>query len=258
MENDTDEIEIFMGQKYLIRLDDACPTMDSIRWAQMETLLDSYDIKPMVGVVPDNTDDNLNKQEAVPDFWEKVHVWKDKGWAIAMHGYNHCYISNEGMSGLNPMWERSEFAGVSFAKQKEKIHKGVEIFREYGINPHFFFAPSHTFDENTLIALREESDIRIISDTIGRYPYIYDDFYFIPQITGHCVKMPFNGIYTFCFHPNTMSDFDFQRLEAFLKKHHTKFISFDNLHLDEYGRKKTIDRLMSWLFFKYRRLKGVY
>ena len=46
-----------------------------------------------------------------------------------------------------------------------------------------------------------------------------NDFWFIPQIIGHCVKMPMTGIYTFCFHPNTMNEQSFINLEKFLKEH---------------------------------------
>jgi len=55
--------------------------------------------------------------------------------------------------------------------QKQKIRDGYAILKEYGLTPKYFFAPSHTFDENTLVALKECSDIRIISDTIATKPY---------------------------------------------------------------------------------------
>ena len=155
------------------------------------------------------------------------------------------------------MWKRSEFAGVPLDKQKEKIHKGVEKCKEHGIKPKYFFAPSHTFDKNTLVALREESDIRIISDTIGRFPYKFKEFYFIPQITGHCVKMPLNGIYTFCFHPNVMDDIAFSKLECFLNMYGKQFIGFDEIELNNFGKKKAFDKLLSSFYFFQRRIRGL-
>jgi len=68
---------------------------------------------------------------------------------------------------LNPLWTRSEFAGLKLEEQKEKIKKGLSIMKENGVEPGYFFAPSHTYDSNTLNALESESNIRIISDTIG-------------------------------------------------------------------------------------------
>ena len=160
------------------------------------------------------------------------------------------------MKGLNPFWKRSEFAGIPLERQKEKIRKGITVLHQHGFEPKYFFAPSHTFDLNTLEALRVETDIRIVSDTIGRYPYKYGDFVFIPQISGHCAKMSLSGIYTFCFHPNTMKESSYVALEEFLAKKHNQFICFDNIDLDQYGKKRTIDNLLSWSFFTYRKIKG--
>ena len=244
-----------MNQKYLIRLDDACPTMDKDKWDRMEQLLDKYGIKPLIGVVPDNHDENLQCGDFDDKFWQKVYIWKKKDYSIALHGYDHCYISPK--AGLNPMWKRSEFAGVLLELQKDKIKKGLAILHSYGIYPSVFFAPSHTFDDNTLLALQEESRIRIISDTVSRFPYFYKGFFFIPQFIGHCVKMPLNGIYTFCFHPNTMNDESFNSLESFLTIHKGRFIKIEDIEPEKYGKKRFFDNVLSWLYFYYRHLKGL-
>ena len=110
--------------KYLIRLDDACPTMDAAKWQRMEDMLDRYGVRPMVGVIPANCDPKQKIDLEDANFWSKVKSWGvNKGWTIALHGYDHCYISEEGLKGLNPLWARSEFAGVSLEKQKEKNGK---------------------------------------------------------------------------------------------------------------------------------------
>ena len=49
-----------MTTKYLIRLDDACPTMDSVKWEKMLNILDRYEVKPMVGIIPHNEDPKLH------------------------------------------------------------------------------------------------------------------------------------------------------------------------------------------------------
>ena len=45
--------------------------------------------------------------------------WEQKGCQIAMHGYNHVYTTNN--KGIVPLNDRSEFAGISYDKQAEKI-----------------------------------------------------------------------------------------------------------------------------------------
>ena len=242
--------------KYLIRLDDACPTMDATKWQRMEDMLDRYGVRPMVGVIPANNDSKQKIDSEDVAFWKKVKTWGNKGWAIALHGYDHCYISNDGMKGLNPLWERSEFAGVPYEKQKEKIREGVKIFRAHGIDPQYFFAPSHTYDRNTLRALKEESNIRIISDTIATEPYKVGDFVIIPQLGGHCTEMKIPGIWTFCLHPSAMSEENFLATEDFLKAHKGEFISFSDLDLSKLCGKTVFDKFLSWAYFTRRKLKG--
>lgn len=246
-----------MRNLYLIRLDDACPTMDFSKWQRVLSILDKYNIHPMVGVIPHNNDPKQIIDPENKDFWKIVCSWEHKGYAIALHGYNHCYTSNEGLCGLNPMWRRSEFAGLPFEEQRDKIQKGIAIMRENGVNPKYFFAPSHTFDNNTLIALCKESDIRIISDTIATQPYRLGDFVFIPQFSGQCREVKMNGVFTFCLHPSTMTDDAFDRMEHFLKVNKSKFISFDDINIENVGGKSLFDRLLSIGYFTMRRLKGI-
>ena len=240
---------------YLFRLDDACPTLEKEKWSKVEEVFDKHDVKPMVGIVPNCKDDNLMKDDDDPHFWEKALDWQKKGWAIALHGYDHCYISDKGYDGLNPLWRRSEFAGVTLDVQKKKIRDGVAVLKEKGLDVKYFFAPSHTFDENTLTALREESDIRIISDMYTLMPYRESDFVYIPCQIGHPQKMSLPGMFTICLHPNMMKESDFTRLEAFIKKKKKKVIAFDEIDISRVGKKRIIDRLVSWAYYKMRARK---
>lgn len=108
-----------MKVQYLIRLDDACPTMDAAKWQRMEDILDAASIRPMVGVIPANADQDQRIDEEDAHFWNKVRKWESKQWAIALHGYDHVYRSDRGLEGLNPLWKRSEFAGVSLENRKK-------------------------------------------------------------------------------------------------------------------------------------------
>ncbi len=212
-----------MVGRYIIRLDDACEKMDIEKWTRMEKLLDKYGIHPLVGIIPHCEDTNMDKYSTDPEFWKKVKKWSCKGWTIALHGYNHVYTTTSG--GLNPVNERSEFAGESLEKQREKIKRGISVFLKYGIDVKVFFAPSHTFDINTLRALKLETNIRIISDTIAWDTYYKDGFYFVPQQSGRARKLPFK-IVTFCYHPNTMDEVSFKTLEKFLENQNEYFQDF--------------------------------
>lgn len=236
--------------RFIIRLDDACPRRNIENWDRMESLLDSYDVKPLVGVIPDCQDKAMDIYPEDSAFWSRVSCWTEKGWCIALHGYDHVYLTESG--GINPMQARSEFAGVPLEAQKEKIRKAVEIFRQHGIDAKVFFAPSHTFDMNTLEALKSCSDIRIISDTFAGDAYLRHGFTFVPQQVGLARELPFKTV-CFCYHPNTMSEDEFKGLEAFLQLHSHEFIPFPCSQSTR--RLSLADRLLSCAYFSWRKLR---
>ena len=233
---------------YLLRLDDASQYMNKTNWQKMEQLLDQYSIKPIVGVIPINRDKELLKYGVVEEFWELAKNWQTKGWTIALHGCTHVYETEDG--GINPVNMRSEFAGLSLDRQKEKIQIGYSVLTEHDIHPEIFYAPSHTFDLNTLTALKEETDIRIISDTVANDVYYENGFFFIPQQSGSVRKLPFKTV-TFCYHPNTMKGIDFDVLENFLKQYRDRF-GVVRIRALKKKRKSIYDKSLSKLYFLRR------
>lgn len=236
---------------YLIRLDDASDHMNTELWNRIERMLDGSGVKPLVGVIPLNRDPMLLEFPEDPGFWERARSWQEKGWRIALHGYEHLYTSN--CAGINPVHNRSEFAGHPLELQREKIREGVAILKEKGLNPTAFFAPSHTFDENTLEALRLESGIRTISDTVANDTYCRNGFTFIPQQAGRVRDLPFK-VTTICLHPNFTTDSEFDEIEAFLKAHPGQFL--DPNAIEPTTRKRSLlDRGYELAYFLKRKLR---
>lgn len=232
---------------YYIRLDDACEHRHLKNWDRIEDILDAHNIKPLVGIIPNCEDNTLLEYECDSNFWARVASWINKGWTPALHGYTHVYLTEEG--GLNPVQKRSEFAGLPIEIQKEKILKAVEILNAHGVDPKVFFAPSHTFDENTIAALKECSNIRIISDTVAAKPYKKYGMTFIPQQSGQVRKLPLPTV-TFCYHPNTMQDKDFDKLDVFIRENRALFRDFEAI---ETSRKPTLlDAILKKLYFARR------
>lgn len=239
---------------YLLRLDDASEYMDIHKWNQMENLLDKYNIKPIVGVIPHNEDEAFVKiYERDLKFWDKVSQWQKKDWEIALHGFNHVYTSSSG--GVNPVNYRSEFAGISLEAQRNKIAKGIKVFQEKAVKVKIFFPPSHTFDLNTLEALKRESPIRIINDTVSNDLYKQGDFYFIPQQCGRVKWLPFR-VTTFCYHPNDINELEIEKLEKFIKKNRHKFLSVNDLPM--INRELSLyDKALRKLYFAFRKVRNL-
>lgn len=235
---------------YYIRLDDASEFWEKENWLRCAAIFKKFNIRPLIGIIPNNKDEQLLKYDKDSTFWNTIHQWQELGWEFALHGYDHVYITQKG--GLNPVNKRSEFAGVELETQKQKIADGIKILEGHGIHPKVFFAPSHTFDKNTLQALYQASNIRIISDTIANSSYNKKGFTFVPQQSGKCRELPFKET-TFCYHPNIMSENDFVELEEFIAKHCDEFRPFPVcISTRKFNLK---DWILKRLYFIKRKLK---
>src|SRR5215469_15652864 len=105
--------------QYLIRFDDICPTMNWSVWNEVEQILVSAGVKPILAVVPDNQDPQLSVCEPKALFWDEVRRWQKRGWTIGLHGYQHLpVVQNGGILNLN-QW--SEFSGLGFHEQLAKL-----------------------------------------------------------------------------------------------------------------------------------------
>jgi predicted deacetylase len=191
---------------FLLRFDDICPTMRWDIWSEIESALIHYDIKPILAVVPDNQDPVLQPAPAVPDFWQRVRRWQDLGWTIAMHGYQHLYVANDG--GLVTLRKKSEFASLPAVVQEEKLRRGMEIFAREGINSRVWIAPGNAFDEVTA-SLLPKVGIDAISAGWSWRPFVGPhEITWLPCQLSILRPVP-AGVWTVCYHSNSWSRLDF-------------------------------------------------
>lgn len=243
-----------MSQKTecMIRLDDITPDMNWKRFYQAKEILGKYDICPLIGVVPDNWDETLHKEEGREDFWDIIRNLQKSGWAVAQHGTYHCYETKDsGILGINPF---SEFAGLSFENQVKKLQAGKQILEENGIRTDVFMAPGHTYDKNTLRALKE-CGFHVITDGLSSKPYMEDGILCIPcRLRGF--KKP-DGIDTICLHTNLMDEQDMKELEAFCKANREVIMPFEPQRYREHaGKKNFLSKGKECLVLKIRQLKN--
>lgn len=229
--------------KILLRFDDIAENMNWSWFEKCEDLFDKYKIKPVLGVIPKNKDKELLSFPKKENFWQKVKIWQDKGWEISMHGYNHLYDKNTKKKDLFRHGGKSEFFGHTKEIQKEKIMSGLEIFKKHQIKIRSFFAPNHTYDLNTIEALKE-LNIDIIIDGYGLKPYVKNNIKFIPQLFYKIFFLPF-GIQTTQIHLNDWGHKDFSDFEKFIDKNHKKIITFDQAL--GYTSSRSVDRAINFL-----------
>ncbi len=244
--------------KIAVRLDDITPDMDWERFLKFKQLLEQYQIKPLIGVVPDNKDNNLIKKpksdKAPADFWAYVKALEEEGWVIAMHGYQHIYATSKG--GMFPLNNFSEFAGLSYEKQKQMLCEGKALLKEKGIVTDLFMAPAHSYDRNTLKALKE-AGFQKITDGFGNKPYLWKGltFYPISFRLGSTMKKK-NGYSTMVIHTDTISEEEMQRYANYFKREEVRWISYREYMQQPVVKKTLPGRWLEWFMAKGKYLAG--
>jgi predicted deacetylase len=192
-------------------------------YSRVKRLFDKFGVRPLLGVIPDNRDPELKTfPQHRADFWDEIREVQSSGWDIAMHGYQHVYDSfARDFFGVRI---RSEFAGHDLDTQLQKLQAARAIFEREKVQVDSFFAPSHTFDENTIRALKAIG-ITSISDGYSLFPLNAHGIVFVPQLVGRPVAFPF-GVYTSCHHLNYFKESDFLRLEKFVRRNQARIITY--------------------------------
>lgn len=211
--------------QYLLRIDDLCPTVHRRSWLRLYGILREFGIRPILAVVPDNQDPELQPSPPDPEFWNQMRGLASDGAAIAIHGYQH-RCTKRGKS-LIPFHRRTEFAGVPVEEQRAMLEAGLAMLRAERLNPLLWVAPRHGFDRNTLAALREVG-IGYLSDGLTRRPFARGGIVWIPQQIWEPVERE-QGLWTICLHPNSVTGSKAEGLRMFLKRHASQFTSFDRV-----------------------------
>jgi Predicted deacetylase len=235
--------------KIAVRMDDITPAMDWGKFEQFRALLDEYGIQPLIGVVPDNLDGNLNRGREEAGFWEYVKGLKEAGWVVALHGYQHIYTEKKG--GMFPLNDFSEFAGVPYVRQREMLEKGKAILESHGIVTDFFMAPAHAYDGNTLRALKDTGFQRV-TDGFGKRPYLWKGLMFYPisfRLSESLKKR--HGFTTMVVHTNTMGEGDMERYRKIFREQ--EMISYGEYVEEPPARRTVFGRAGEYLLAAVKR-----
>lgn len=236
--------------KIAVRLDDITPDMDWEAFLKFKELLDRYQVKPLIGVVPDNRDENLKGSDKgrPEDFWAYIAKLQKSGWAVAMHGYQHIYTTREG--GLFPLNNFSEFAGISYEKQRQMLKEGKELLCRKGIETDLFMAPAHSYDQNTLRALRD-TGFCALTDGFGSCPYRYRGLTFYPisfRISSTLQKK--KGYSTMVVHASTNTKQDLERYEGYFQRKDVQWISYEEFRNAPVAKRGITGRIREFLLAK--------
>ncbi len=246
-------------RRFAIRIDDIAPDMDWNAFCRFAALLDTYDVKPLIGVIPENKDPRIaapfNRRNAVfiqtegskgetedpkgkiPEmvntsscssgFGKWLKEKQQEGWTVAMHGYDHIYRTKKG--GLFPLNHASEFAGRSYEEQLKSLQRGRKKMAELGAQTDIFMAPSHSFDKNTLRALKK-CGFRYITDGFGGEAYTREGLTFLPISFLKSREMKKKeGITTFVVHTWDMDEAEYSFYRRLFEKERQRVVDYKEL-----------------------------
>ncbi len=205
-------------------MDDITPDMNWENFRFFQELFREAKVAPLLGIVPDSRDPKLHCGPAREDFYAVMRSLADEGYVFAMHGFRHLYTTDRG--GLFPLNRNSEFAGLPYGRQLEMLRRGRDILAANGVRTDIFMAPSHSYDANTLRALRE-SGFAKITDGFGKRPYLYRGLTFYPVAfqTGGSLKAR-GGATTLVIHANTVTEAEKERYARLFREHRQDMISY--------------------------------
>ena len=237
-----------MGGKIAVRMDDITPDMNWENFEFFQKLFKETGITPLLGIVPDNRDPKLSCEAKRKDFFEVMRGLKDEGYSFAMHGFRHVYSTKSG--GIFPLNNYSEFARVPYDKQKEMLVLGREKLKKHGIDTDIFMAPAHSYDKNTIRALRETGFTKI-TDGFGKAPYIDRGitFYPISFKLSRSLKQK-DGVTTLVLHANTVTETEKERYARIFKEYGKNMISYSEFLEMEPVKRSIFGRTLEYIMAK--------
>lgn len=237
-----------MSRKIAVRMDDITPDMNWENFHFFQKLFKEAKITPLLGIVPDNQDPKLSCEAPRDDFYEVMKELEQEGYCLAMHGFHHLYTTKSG--GIFPLNNYSEFAGIPYEKQKEMLLLGKEKLKEHGIDTDIFMAPAHSYDKNTLRALRETGFTKI-TDGFGKQPYLDKGLIFFPIsfLLSRSLKQK-KGVTTLVLHANTVTEAEKERYAKIFRDYGRNMISYSEYLKMEPAARGIWGRMAEYLLAK--------
>ncbi|SEJ29189.1 hypothetical protein SAMN04488018_12217 [Myroides marinus] len=237
-------------RKYIVRFDDLCPTMDWNKFSKIKEALEEYGIKSVLGVVPINRDPVLNIADNITEemFYHNIIKFKNYGDTIAQHGTYH--IMHNCSGGIMKINKYGEICELPYNKQLELLTIGKQILVERNIWEPYYMAPAHSFDDNTLKALKELNFLAL-TDGWGGYPYQLEDIICVPQLFAKPFTKFNIGYQTICLHTNNMNKFQIEEFVNFIHSNKGSFVNFKDIVANKDLLKPSITKFMLYNVSKF-------
>ena len=221
--------------KCILRLDDITESSDWSYLSQVEKVLDKYNIKPLIGVVPINGDKKIianNNHISRNMFFSKVKKMQEKGYTIAMHGVYHS-LKNTSEKSIVDINSYGELTDLCYQDKYSQLNLGLKTLNDRKITTNVYMPPAHWIDKDTIDILKKNG-FKYVTDGLFAYPRKIDEMWFIPQQMWRVRRVKIPGIFTICLHINNETQASINNLIDFLEENHNDFVDFYSLKVEKY------------------------
>ena len=143
----------------LFRNDDPAPWTDLEPLRAVNDLFIQHDVPVTQSIVPHDTNENenLDSEHEVCHYLTELDTEHGELFENALHGFHHAHETD--------FHGGSEFGGLSYEEQRQKITDGYEILHECVDTAKIFVPPFNTYSTETVEILVEE-DFKLVSGSL--------------------------------------------------------------------------------------------
>lgn len=200
----------------VFRYDDFMLKNDSVN-EEVVRIFQKHKIPLVLGVIPYDSSEHFVLEKNYPFMSTLKHGLANGSIELALHGYNHIKVADNG-----------EFENVPFEEQYRRIKTGKQFLDSvFQQNTATFIPPWNAYDENTLKVM-EKLGMKVISSSLTiNQPYSSKIVNYFPHTLGEPQKLisiiedhkKSKGIIILMFHSYDMdNNFSLKRLDSLLSK----------------------------------------
>ncbi len=200
-------------KKIAFRLDDFHGKCHLDKWKFLVAELMKRGIPIHIGLIPKNSDKNLNFNEYNFDHWEMASIWQSKGANFWIHGFEHKLQEGSCIFSLS---SKGEFFNTNEYEVEDKISKAISLFLTHKIKIAGYIAPAHGYSQKIIQIIERNKYIKIIWDGYWYGPRNLKNLNFLPQQFWKIYPLFLHPIFSgVCIHPSEMT---YKEINGLLKK----------------------------------------
>ncbi len=213
----------------IFRNDDIQPCFAFDRLVNVNNIFIKEAVPVTVSVIPFIGNHTLDEDPTLVDYLKNLKRTHPNLFEITLHGYDHQMLSD--------FYGGSEFGGVEYPNQHGRITLGKKALKEtLNVDPVTFIPPFGTYDNNTVLALKElgfEAVSGWAQFTKEYYnktdPFITEGIFHVPESQSFVMNWQNHTFYTLDYLKNRFDDYYEKRLIYVQSIHYFTFTNQEKL-----------------------------